>query len=245
MHIYPILPPQKRPAIAPKRARSWRANTEVAACLLLLVTVAGTGLYNPVMAQQQTMASSLQTDMLDAHNAARRQVGLAPMEWSAPLAAEARAYANQMSRSGHFAHSSQSPGARPQGENLWMGIRGAYSHAEMAGSWVDEQHLYDGGTVDQAISTGTFGDIGHYTQIIWRGTRQVGCAIASNSQDDYLVCRNLPAGNVMGASPFDSANGPCGRTQVCARQLFIAPWLKHGGFQESTRDASSESRAVR
>ncbi|MCG6120676.1 MAG: CAP domain-containing protein, partial [Blastomonas sp.] len=86
---------------------------------------------------------------------------------------------------------------------LWMGTRGAYSHAEMAGSWVDEQHLYDGGTVDQAISTGTFGDIGHYTQIIWRGTRQVGCAIASNSQDDYLVCRYLPAGNVMGASPFD------------------------------------------
>ncbi|MDM7957943.1 CAP domain-containing protein [Blastomonas sp.] len=203
MHTYPILPPQIHPALAPKRARNWRVNTEAVACLLLLVTVAGMGLYNPVSVQQQTIAPSLQADILEAHNDARQQVGIAPMAWSEPLAAAAGAYASQMSRSGHFAHSSQAPGARPHGENLWMGTRGAYSHAEMAGSWVDEQRLYDGGSVDQAISTGTFGDTGHYTQIIWRGTKQVGCAVASDAQDDYLVCRYLPAGNVMGASPLD------------------------------------------
>lgn len=203
MHIYPILPPPALAAMAPKRTSKWRVNTEAAACLLLLATVAGSGLYNPVMVQRQTLAPSLQADMLKAHNAARQQVGTAPMAWNESLAAAARAYAQQMSRSGHFAHSSQSPGATPQGENLWMGTRGAYSHAEMAGSWVDEQHLYDGGTVDQALSSGTFGDTGHYTQVIWRGTRQVGCAVASNAQDDYLVCRYLPAGNVMGSGPLD------------------------------------------
>lgn len=202
MHTYPILPPQTPPAIAQKRA-NWRIHTERTACLLLVITVLAMGLYSPGMVKQQTIAPSLKSDMLTAHNAARRQVGIGPMGWSEPLAAAAAAYAKQMSRSGYFAHSHQVSGARPQGENLWMGTRGAYSHAEMAGSWVDEKQQYRGGSVDQAISSGTFGDTGHYTQIIWRGTRQVGCAVASNAQDDYLVCRYLPAGNVMGASPLD------------------------------------------
>ena len=202
MQNYPILPPPTCQAISPKRASNWFVITEAAACVLLM-TVAGMGHANPVQAQQQTRVSSFQAIMLDAHNAARRQVGIAPMQWSAPLAAAAGAHASQMSRSGHFAHSSQPPGAQPQGENLWMGTRGAYSHAEMARSWIDERHLYDGGTVDQALSSGKFGDIGHYTQIIWRETRQVGCAVASNARNDYLVCRYLPAGNVMGASPLD------------------------------------------
>lgn len=180
----------------------WRANAARAACLLVAIA-AGMGAARPGVARGDLRPIELQADMLSAHNIARNQVGLGPMVWSPALAADAKQYAGKMSRSGLFAHSGQVPGARPQGENLWMGTRNAYSFSEMAESWVDERHMYDGGSIDQAMSDGSFGDIGHYTQIIWRDTQMVGCAVVSNSADDYLVCRYLPAGNVMGSSPLD------------------------------------------
>ena len=52
-------------------------------------------------------------------------------------------------------------------------------------------------------TTGNWEDVGHYTQMIWRGTRRVGCALGEGAQYDYLVCRYYPAGNVYGMSPFD------------------------------------------
>jgi uncharacterized protein YkwD len=190
--------------LLPARTRSARLQ-QIFGCTacLLLVAAAATALAGPAEARGELRSVEMKTDMLAAHNAARRHVGLAPMAWSRALAADARKYARQMSRARQFAHSNPVPGARPQGENLWMGTHDAYSFAEMAGAWVDEGQLYDGGSISQAMSNGSFDAIGHYTQIIWRGTTMVGCAVVSNADEDYLVCRYSPAGNVMGASPLD------------------------------------------
>ena len=46
--------------------------------------------------------------------------------------------------------------------------------------------------------TGDYRDVAHYTQIVWRGSTAVGCALASSRTDDYLVCRYSPPGNVVG-----------------------------------------------
>jgi hypothetical protein len=181
----------------------WRNNARRTALVLLAAAAAVSGLGGTGEARGDVRPIELRADMLAAHNAARRNVGLGPMVWSAELAGDARKHASQMSRSRHFAHSNQLSGARPQGENLWMGTHNAYSFAEMAGSWVDEREQYAGGSISDAISDGTFGVIGHYTQVIWRETTKVGCAVVSNADDDYLVCRYFPAGNVMGEGPLD------------------------------------------
>ncbi|MDM7956256.1 CAP domain-containing protein [Blastomonas sp.] len=201
MPLHPISSSAQRPLKSPTARDTGRFTLRRSACLL--AAVAAMGLAGPGQARGELRSVELKTDMLAAHNAARKQVGLGPMVWSPILAADAKKYASQMSRSRQFAHSNPVRGAKPQGENLWMGTHDAYSFAEMAGSWVDERQLYDGGSISQAMSNGTFGAIGHYTQIIWRGTSKVGCAVVSNPDEDYLVCRYLPAGNVMGASPLD------------------------------------------
>ncbi len=205
MLIQPIPSPTLGVLMTPKQIRAirWRVHAKRTGWLLFAVSVVGMGLAGPREMERKLVAVVLKSDMLDAHNSARQQVGLGPMVWSEKLAADARVYATEMSRSRRFAHSPVGRGDRPQGENLWTGTRDAYSYDEMAGEWVDERQAYRGATTDQAVSNGTIGDTGHYTQIIWRDTRQVGCAIASNAQEDYLVCRYLPAGNVMGESPLD------------------------------------------
>ena len=144
----------------------------------------------------------LQRVMLAGHNRARGDAGVASLTWSEPLAVAARGYAETMARTGRFEHAAQPMGMDRQGENLWTGTRGAYRFDEMIGHWLAEKRDFVNLPVPQSSRTGRWEDVGHYTQIVWRGTTQVGCAIASNATDDYLVCRYSPPGNVYGQVAF-------------------------------------------
>jgi hypothetical protein len=140
----------------------------------------------------------LQSAMMVAHNDARRQYGVGPLVWDEALSRDAAVYASQLARTNRFAHDPQ-PGRQPhQGENLWMGTRGAYSFAEMIGLLVDERKFYRPGRFPAVSKTGNWSDVAHYTQIVWPTSQRVGCATASNRSNDFLVCRYLPAGNVVG-----------------------------------------------
>jgi Cysteine-rich secretory protein family len=79
-----------------------------------------------------------------------------------------------------------------------MGTRDAYSYSDMIGLLVDERRFYRPGRFPAVSRTGDWSQVAHYTQIIWPASRRVGCATASNRANDYLVCRYLPAGNVVG-----------------------------------------------
>ena len=144
----------------------------------------------------------LRSVMLAAHNRARGDVGVAPLVWRDALAASAKGYAETMARTGRFEHAVQPMGPGRQGENLWTGTRGAYRFEEMAGHWVAERRDFVNLPTPQFSRTGRWQDVGHYTQMVWRGSTAVGCAIASNRTDDYLVCRYAPPGNVMGQAAF-------------------------------------------
>jgi hypothetical protein len=97
------------------------------------------------------------------------------------------------------ASSTRPPRAGPgQGENLWMGTAGSFSLEEMVGSWSVEKRLFTPGTVPNVSRSGHFSDVGHYTQMIWRRTTRVGCALHRSRANDYLICRYSPPGNVLG-----------------------------------------------
>ncbi|MGA1800375.1 CAP domain-containing protein [Sphingomonas sp. 4RDLI-65] len=147
-------------------------------------------------------AALLKTAMMDGHNAARAEVGVPPLVWSDTLATTARAYAEEMTRTGKFAHAHQPQDNTREGENLWTGTRYAYTYAEMMGHWVAEKRDFINGVTPDFSRTGKFEDVAHYTQIVWRNSTAVGCAIASNKTDDYLVCRYSPPGNVIGQRSF-------------------------------------------
>ncbi|MCI4590215.1 CAP domain-containing protein [Sphingobium sp. BYY-5] len=147
--------------------------------------------------------------MLDMHNEERESLGLPPLEWDAALAADARLYARTMARTGVFAHSSRASRAIPSGENLWMGTRGLYDYDVMAGAFLDEKRLMRrGGRLPNISTTGRWQDVAHYTQMIWRSTQKLGCALAAGASSDYLVCRYFPAGNIFGQGPLDPDTGP-------------------------------------
>lgn len=144
----------------------------------------------------------LRQAMLDGHRTARGAIGLPPLRWDDGLAASAQAYAQEMARTGRFEHDEQPQGPTRQGENLWTGTRGAYRYDEMVGHWVAERRDFVNLPVPQSSRTGRFGDVAHYAQIVWARSTAVGCAMASNMRDDFLVCRYSPTGNVFGERSF-------------------------------------------
>lgn len=143
-------------------------------------------------------AALLQQAMTTMHNAARASVRQPPLVWDPGLADAAGAYAREMARTGRFEHSKQPRGNPNQGENLWTGTRGAYRYDEMAQHWIDERRVFVNRPSPDFSTTGDYRDAGHYTQIIWARTQRFGCAMAAGPRDEYLVCRYVPAGNVVG-----------------------------------------------
>ena len=144
-----------------------------------------------IFAQPASFAQRL----LIAHNLERDRVDVPRLVWSVKLAAQAQVWADQLARGNRFEHAQDRTGA---GENLWMGSAHAFSAEEMVGGFVDEVRYFHTGRFPDVSSTGSWHDVGHYTQLIWRDTQQVGYALGEGRADDILVCRYWPAGNVMG-----------------------------------------------
>lgn len=139
--------------------------------------------------------------LLAAHNRERARLGVAPLRWDPALAAAAASYGPTLARLGGLTHSARAnrPGQR---ENLWMGTRGVFSPEQMVGNWIAERAYYRPGMPFPYVSrTGNWADVAHYTQVVWRGTTHVGCAIHPSAHWDYLICRYSPPGNVDGRRP--------------------------------------------
>lgn len=132
--------------------------------------------------------------ILAAHNGARAEVGAPPLQWDPALADSAAAYGPALAQVGRLVHSPRA-GRENQRENLWMGQSGVYLPEEMVEAWIDEKRLFQPGLFPAVSRSGQWADVAHYTQMIWKGTTHVGCAIHSAGGWDYLICRYSPPGN--------------------------------------------------
>jgi pathogenesis-related protein 1 len=140
-------------------------------------------------------AATLDPDtIVAAHNQYRAEVSVPPLVWSAEVAASAQAWADQLASTRSFHHSNSR-----YGENIWAGTAGAYSLDEMVTSWGDEKANFEYGTRSNSRNGGV---VGHYTQIIWRNSTEVGCGLASGGGTDYFVCQYNPPGNYVGQQPY-------------------------------------------
>ena len=139
--------------------------------------------------------------VLVAHNQERLGLGLQPLRWNPALAAQARRWAAYLAATGRFEHAPENPRA-PEGENLWAGTKGYFAPEAMVNAWIREKRFFRPGVFPDNSITGRVEDVGHYTQVVWRATTEVGCAEATGSREDILVCRYGEAGNYRGEQPF-------------------------------------------
>ena len=151
----------------------------------------------PAVARAQHDFNRFAGQLLADQNAERARKGVAPLAWSDDLAQQAQSWADRLAHENRMYHSDRET-RHGAGENLWMGPSGYYGPDDMIGGFLAERRYFRAGTFPQVSATGRWEDVGHYTQVIWPGTQQVGCAVAHSRSNDFLVCRYWPAGNVFG-----------------------------------------------
>lgn len=152
------------------------------------------GRWNGVPADNRT---TFVERLLALHNTERARIGAPPLTWDPLLAVHAQRWAEDLARRRAFEHSPNA--SRPgEGENLFMGTAGAWRIEEMIGGFIDEKRDFRRGTFPDVSKSGQWERVAHYTQLIWRNTSRVGCALASNGENDFLACRYSPPGNVVG-----------------------------------------------
>lgn len=134
--------------------------------------------------------------ILNAHNGYRAKHCVPNLSWSAQLAANAQSWASGC-RYGH---------SGVPGENIaWR--RPTLSSTQVVGSWYSEIGQYN---FSNPIGSYRTGKVGHFTQVVWRGSSQLGCAVATcaapapdgaNSSWGFMVCRYAPPGNFNAQNP--------------------------------------------
>ncbi|WP_421991386.1 CAP domain-containing protein [Qipengyuania sp.] len=151
--------------------------------------------------QRGTSDLHLAARILRTHNQEREALRLKPLKWNVHLEREAREWAQHLSHQGVLQHADQGTRNRT-GENLWMGTAGHWSVETMVGMFIAEKQYYRHAHFPNISKTGNWADVGHYTQIVWRETKEVGCAVVTARGNDVLVCRYWPAGNVWGQKAY-------------------------------------------
>lgn len=142
--------------------------------------------------------------IVGAHNAVRSSVvptpneALGALSWSDAAAAVARSWASGCT----FAHN---PNRGNLGENIYAASAGYGSTpASVVQNWASESSNYD------YASNSCSGVCGHYTQVVWRATSAVGCAVQQctgggpfgGGSWELWVCDYAPPGNYTGQRPY-------------------------------------------
>lgn len=166
-------------------------------CVSLFVILAATSCGGSPFSQDQLARLHLQ--FVTAHNEVRAAAEPAPepplpeLAHQPGLAGLAQGWAEGCA----FEHSGNG-----YGENLAFFSGEDSTPAQVVEGWASEVADYN-----FAANSCTEGkQCGHYTQIVWRNTSQVGCGVGKcniDGFDGYLwVCNYNPAGNVVGQQPY-------------------------------------------
>ena len=133
-----------------------------------------------------------------AHNRVRAPLELPALVWSDELARFAQTWANKLQRKGCQLQHRPGSGADAQryGENIFSMTGQPASVADVVGSWAEEVQGYN------ARTNRCKGVCGHYTQIVWRASRRLGCAMATCGETEVWVCNYDPPGNFVGERPY-------------------------------------------
>lgn len=134
-------------------------------------------------------------EMLEVHNQWRQRTGIPPLIWSDDLATHAQAWANHLANDNFRLYHRPN---NPYGENLTWAAHQTLSPTQVVNMWGDEIKDYD---YDTNRCTAV---CGHYTQLVWQKTTEVGCANVRSGSQEIWVCNYNPPGNYRGQKPYQT-----------------------------------------
>jgi len=138
--------------------------------------------------------NKIRQESLNLHNEKRKDHHVAPLVQDHELDEIAQKYAEKVAATEVFQHSHAKFKGDHMGENLYM-QGGLKMNGNLAvQSWYDEISDYNFNNPGQSS-----GVVGHFTQVVWKGSAKLGTGCAQSSSGSYYVVSNyFPAGNFIG-----------------------------------------------
>ncbi|XP_016469247.1 pathogenesis-related protein PR-1-like [Nicotiana tabacum] len=132
------------------------------------------------------------------HNLVRATKMELPLTWDSNLEKYAKWWASSRKEDCRLMHSFPESDFK-LGENIYWGSGSTWTPTDAVNAWADEQKYYN-----YASNSCVEGQLcGHYTQIVWKSTRRVGCArVICDSGDVFMTCNYFPPGNYIGEKPY-------------------------------------------
>ncbi len=135
-------------------------------------------------------------EMLVSHNYWRSRAGVPPLTWSNELAEFAQDWAEELVEQEIMAHNPDNP---DYGENLAAGRNAFLTPRQVVDLWGNEFIDYDYQT--NSCAPGKM--CGHFTQIVWAESTEVGCGMVRKDNGwEIWVCNYNPPGNYVGERPY-------------------------------------------
>ncbi len=163
-----------------------------------------------VLQTEVVVTSNVIQDLLDVHNDARADVGVEnKLTWSDTITIDAQSYVDEIAQSGVWEHDPKNHGGYANGiygENLYASTaKPTFEIATQA--WVAEKEFYHYGAVGDENNCDIGEICGHYTQVIWKDTTKVGCAMSQYQTGEFkdwyiVVCKYQTPGNYLGETPY-------------------------------------------
>ncbi len=141
---------------------------------------------------QYELADSAKQQILNEHNFYRKIVGAPPLSWSDTVELYARQQVERIIQNPNDYEITPYYGI-----NIYRSPQNP-TPAKIVNYWAKEQRYYHG----EVITEDNVKQFGHYTQIIWKQTFSLGCAIGETKGGVYVVvCLYNPKGNRIGNKP--------------------------------------------
>ena len=138
-------------------------------------------------------------ELVDQHNILRKKHSVGALTINTDIAKLAQKTADECKAIGELEHSGLEYNGIWMGQNLYVHGGKAPTGASVANVWYSENQFYDYDTGESKND----GVIYHFTQLVWKTTTEIGCAVAEGSwskytESYYVCCNYLPGGNIFG-----------------------------------------------
>jgi uncharacterized protein YkwD len=141
--------------------------------------------------------------ILDHHNKIRNDLNIPPLTWSTDLEAYAQDWADSLATSYNcnlMHRENQGENTQGYGENLYGGSSAeSFKPIDASLAWYSEIQQYTYVKLDE----NNWHNTAHYTQMIWKNTKEVGVGIATCPAGGIIVVANYnPPGNYVDEYPY-------------------------------------------